>query len=169
MLDLVKPIVPNDMISMLVALFCREEAEMALFQMHPNKAPDPDGMNALFYKTLWSTIGEEIIDKVLNFLNDVENVGYVDQTHIVLIPQKKHLKSPIDFRPISLYNVVYKLVSKELANRTKKSSLWTMVIRDSKSDFVPGRFITDIVLVAYECFHFLRKKRREERLPGFET
>ena len=154
--NLVEPMVSEDMAAMLAAPFRRDEVTFALSQMHPNKAPGPDGMNALFYQSFWNIIGEDVIDKVMLFLNNIDDVGDVNQTHIVLIPKKQHCESPVDFHPISLCSVLYKLVSKVLANRMK--NVLPGVIHESQSGFVPGRLITDNVLVAYECFHFLRKK-----------
>ena len=155
--DLVEPKIDESMANMLAAPFTREEVTQALTQMHPNKAPGPDGMNALFYQSFWGTIGEDVIDKIMRFLNNVDDIGEVNQTHIVLIPKKKHCESPGDFRPISLCNVIYKLVSKVLANRMK--IVLPIAIHETQSGFVPGRLITDNVLVAYECFHYLRKKK----------
>lgn len=72
-----------------------------------------------------------MIAKVLAILNGDDDVGLINQTHIVLIPKKKNCESRVDYRPISLCNVLYKLFSKVLANRLK-------VIVDVKSLAGPG-------------------------------
>jgi hypothetical protein len=76
---------------------------------------------------------------------------------VVLIPKVKKPSRIKDLRPISLCNVLYKIVSKVLANRLKL--ILPEVISDNQSVFIPGCLITNNVLIAYELSHYLMNKR----------
>ena len=81
-----------------------------------------------------------------------------NETTIVLIPKVKKPEQVKDLRPISLCNVLYKLVSKVLANRLKQ--IFPKVISPAQSAFVSGRLISDNILVAYELTHCMRQKKK---------
>lgn len=82
----------------------------------------------------------------------------LNSTQIVLIPKKQKPDVMEDMRPISLCNVVYKVIAKVLANRLKP--LLNNIIVENQCVFVPGRMITDNVMLAFEAQHFLKKKRQ---------
>lgn len=68
-----------------------------------------------------------------------------NSTFIALISKKNNSLSVIDFKPISLCNIIYKLVSKVITNKLKP--LMNSIISSSQSAFILGRVITDNILV----------------------
>ena len=98
---------------------------------------------------------------MLDFLNSGYIVPEINYTHIVLIPKIKSPEKIFDFRLISLCNVIYKIISKVLANRLKQ--ILPQIISPTQSAFVPGHLITDNVLLVYETLHTMhgRKKRKK--------
>ena len=97
-----------------------EEVEQALKQMKSMIAPGPDGMPPLFYKYHWSTVGVDVIEATLSALNTGTMPPFLNHTFISLIPKIKNPERAKDFHPISLCNVMYKLISKTIANCLKK-------------------------------------------------
>lgn len=145
--------VTSDMNAQLSVPFTSDEVLAALSQMAPLKSLRPDGLPAVFFQKYWHLVGANITTCVLDFLNLHRLPHALNYTFIVLIPKIARPKRITEFRPISLCNVVYKLGAKALANRIKP--VLTHIISNAQSAFVPGRLITDNVLVAYEVNHFI--------------
>ena len=76
---------------------------------------------------------------------------------MVLIPKVKNPVNISECRPISLYNVVYKVIAKVVANRL--NYVIDKIISPNQSAFVPSRLISDNVIVGFECIHSLISRR----------
>lgn len=63
----------------------------------------------------------------------------------------------MEYRPISLGNMIYKLAAKTLANRLKKTL--PFIISDTQSGFINGRLITNNVLVTFETMHHTSQRK----------
>ena len=107
-------------------------------------------------------MGDNVVIVVLDYLNFSIMVPAINHTHIVLIPKVKSPEKMSDFRPISLCNVIYKIISKVLANRLKQILL--NIISSTQSAFIPGRLITDNVLVAYETLHTMNSPKKRQKM-----
>jgi hypothetical protein len=109
-------VVTTNMNRHLLSPFTALEVQQAVFQMHPSKAPGPDGMSSFFFQKYWFIIGQDVVLAVLSVVNSGYMLCKLNHSHVVLIPKKKNPQRVLDYRPISLSNVVYKILSKVLAN-----------------------------------------------------
>ena len=106
--------------NVLISPFSKGQFCQALFQMHYDKSPGPDGFNPAFYKHFWYLIGDGIFMATTSFLNIGEFPPLLKNNDIVLITKKENPLSMLDLRPKSLCNVLYIIISKVLANSLKK-------------------------------------------------
>ena len=112
--------IDDDLNSNLSGDFQASEVKQALNKMAPLTAPGPNGMSPVFYKTFWHIVGEDVTMVVLQALNSGIFPESINTTFIFLIPKIKNPRKVSDFRLISLCNVIYKLITKVVANHLKK-------------------------------------------------
>ena len=104
---------------MLSAPYTDDEVKTSLFRMFPAKAPGPDGFPAHFYLRHSNLCGYEVTKAVLHIIKGYDSAASINDTFIVLIPKVVNPTLLAQFRSISLCNVLYKIVSKVVANRLK--------------------------------------------------
>lgn len=138
-----------------------EEIKTAIFSIHPDKAPGPDGFSASFFHTNWEAIGPEIIQEIQNFFSSGTLPRSINATHICLIPKIKTPKSVADYRPIALCNVYYKIISKVLTSRLHP--ILDEIVAENQSAFVPEKAISENVLITHEVLHFLKTSDAKKR------
>ncbi|KAA3468466.1 reverse transcriptase [Gossypium australe] len=109
---------------------------MALKGMGPTKAPGPNSFPALFVQKYWHIVGKKVLEFCLKILNEGEGVKSTNTTIIVLIPKVQKPTTLVEFRPISLCSVLYKLVAKTIANRLQY--VMGQCIDKAQSASVPG-------------------------------
>lgn len=102
-------------------------------------------------------MGTDITTKILRMLNERKLEDGINETVITLIPKLKQVNRLDDCTPISLCNVVYKIISKVISNRLK--IILNEIVSKFQSAFIPGRLISDIFLLAHELSYFIRSRR----------
>ncbi|XP_056859988.1 uncharacterized protein LOC130508476 [Raphanus sativus] len=131
----------------------REEVRRAVFEINPHKCPGPDGMNGFFFQQFWETCQEEVMEMVQRFFQTGVMEEGVNNTNICLIPKSPTARKMSEYRPISLCNVAYKVISKLMTGRLKQ--VMPSLISETQAAFVEGRLISDNILVAHELLHAL--------------
>ncbi|KAL0865946.1 hypothetical protein Bca101_045064 [Brassica carinata] len=132
----------------LISEVTAEEVKTVVFKMPSNKSPGPDGYTTEFFKSAWSIIGEDVVVAVQSFFVKGFLPKGINSTILALIPKKDTAKEMKDYRPISCCNVLYKVISKILANRLKV--IMPKFISANQSAFVKDRLLMENLLLATE-------------------
>ena len=144
--------------SLLEAHVTAEEIRKVVFAMPSNKSLGPDGFPSEFFKITWPIVAQDFTIAV----QSVFRFGFlpkgVNSTILALVPKKTDSLEMRDYRPIACCNVLYKVVSKNLANRLKL--ILPRVISECQSAFVKGRLLMDNVMLATE--HIERRLSRRD-------
>lgn len=152
-LDEIPHLVTLDMNSQLTDTFTAVEVEEALTEMAPLKAPGPDRMPPLFYKSYWSLVGSDVIKAILHYLNTSSLPQSLCHSFITLISKVKNLEFISQYRPICLSNVLFKVFSKVLTNRLKY--VLPGLISEHQSALLIDRLILNNIMVALETLHYM--------------
>jgi hypothetical protein len=134
-----------------------EEIKSSLWSLKPFKAPGPDGLHPGFFQRCWHIVSDSVVKEVSHIFNCGKMPPYLNKTLISLIPKCAGPESLSQFRPISLCNTVYKIVTKSIVARIRP--LLSNLISPFQAAFVPGRRGIDNVIIAQELIHSLHKKK----------
>lgn len=122
------------------------EIKEVIFKMPTSKSPGPDGFTSEFFREVWPVIGEDIIVAIQSFFIKGFFSKGINSTILALIPKKEEAIGMKDYRRIFCYNVLYKVISKLLANRLK--CLLPKCISLNQSAFIKERLLMENVLLA---------------------
>nr|GEV71964.1 reverse transcriptase zinc-binding domain-containing protein [Tanacetum cinerariifolium] len=128
-----------------------QEVKDAVFSIGNDKSPGPNGFTAAFFKEAWNIIANDVYLAVSEFFRNGTILKEISHTIISLLPKVKSPSRVNDYRPISCCNVLFKCISKIIANRIKHSL--KTIISPNQSVFILGQSITDNILLTQELMH----------------
>lgn len=134
-----------------------EEIKEALWSMSPYKASGPDGLHTGFFQRFWLLVGDSMRKEVEKAFRTRKVPKYLNKTHIVLIPKIQGLESIENYRPISLYNSVYKIISKIIVARLRPHL--ESLIYPYQTAFIPRRRGADNDIIVQELVHTIGKMK----------
>ena len=111
-------------------------------------------------------MGESVTRAVTSFFQAGRMPDEVNNTFIVLIPKSQSSTSFNHYRPISLRNVVYKIITKLLVSRLR--NILHKLISPTQATFIPGRWIAVNQVIAHEMLHSFKKRKVKSGLMAIK-
>lgn len=137
-----------------------EECLRAVKSFKKNKSPGNDGLTAEFYLKMWPIIGN-ILVRAANVANQKGELSTSQKQAVITLLDKGKDRNQIkNWRPISLLNVDYKVISKALANRF--ITFLPQLIHVNQTGYIQDRNITENLRTISDILHYTK----EENLPG---
>jgi hypothetical protein len=154
---LFKKMVTEDEAHSLNELIKLEEIEHILKKFKSDKILRPDGWSVELFSHFFETVGGDLLEMAEEARTRGRIVGGLNTTFIALTPKVNKPQCFGDFRPISLCNLCYKIISKVIANCIKP--LLSRSISEEQLGFLQGRRIQDAIGTVHECLHSIKKKK----------
>ncbi|XP_050273143.1 uncharacterized protein LOC126716155 [Quercus robur] len=129
----------------------------ALKSMKPYKAPSVDGLHVGFFQRFWLVVGDSVKREIKEVFLRQKVLKFLNQTLVALIPKQPGPETVSQYRPISLCNTIYKIISKIIVLRL--CPLLPSLISPMQTTFLEGRRGTDNVIIAQELIYSLRKRK----------
>ena len=86
-----------------------------------------------------------------------KNLEFLNKTNVVLIPKIQGLETIGNYRPISLYNTVYKMITKIIVAWLRP--MLDKLVSPIQSAFVPGRKGVNNAIIVQEIIHTISKRK----------
>ena len=129
-----------------------DELQVALKSMKRNKAPGPDGLPMEFYVTFWKHISNVIKDSFSESLSEGELSTTQTRAIIRLIHKKEDKKLLKNWRPISLLNTDYKILTTTLAKRLQ--TILPKIINSDQTAYIKDRYIGQNIRLINDVIDF---------------
>ena len=125
--------------------------------MKEGTSPGSDGFTVNFFHHFWEMIKIDVWNIVEQSWVFGRILPALNAIFLTLIPKNEGVDLPNKFHPISLCNVIYKIITKVMANRLKL--ILASLISSEQSGFVEERQISDGIILVHEILHSIKLKK----------
>ena len=139
-------------------LLTEEELLATMKSFKRDKCPGPDDWTVEFLIPFFDLIKSDLLRMVEGTKMSSSINHKISSTHIALIPKKGDAESFMDFRPISLCNISFKIISKIIAERIKGK--FSKFLTKDQHGFLKGRNILDEVANTQEGLFAMHTKKK---------
>ncbi|XP_072077756.1 uncharacterized protein [Arachis hypogaea] len=160
------PSLSREAIESLTRNVSKEEVRKVVMGINSFKAPGADGFQDFFFKKYWEVVGTEVWELVKKAFAWFDLDSALFDTLVVLIPKVDNPSRMKEFRPINLYNVIYKIITKVVVERLRP--FLQDIIGPLRGGFIPGRGTPDNIIVAQEVLHFMKKTKSKKGVLAFK-
>lgn len=137
----------------------KQEIAKAIKDMKNGKSPGLDGLTREFYVMFWTDLGDNLTDIMGNILLGEEMPKSWSEGLVTLIYKEKGDSNELkNWRPITLLNVDYKIMTKAIANRFRKVA--GSVVNTDQSCGLPNRTIHDQLFFINDFIEYSNEKNR---------
>ena len=144
-----------------------DECFTAIKEMHNGKTPGPDGLPREFYFKYFHVFGRFFVDMINNcFNNNFLPESFLSGYITLLCKDKNNPENIKNWRPISLLNFDYKIISKVLTNRLKK--VMSSIINIDQTCAIPGRSIFDNCHLLRNIIDYAGQKKIETLIVSLD-
>jgi Reverse transcriptase (RNA-dependent DNA polymerase) len=140
-----------EQVQFLEAPFTALEIRQIVFSCDPNKAPSLDEFLFQFYQAFWDLVFSDVTALVNAFYTNQLDVLKINLATTCLLPKKIDASNIKNYRPISLINYSFKIITKLLAARL--ATIMDYLIDSTQTAYIKGRLIMDNVVCAHEVLH----------------
>ena len=137
-------------------LITKEELRKALMAMENNKSPGFDGLTSNFYKHFWPVLGEKLT-RVFNYAFNNGLLSLSQRRGIITLLFKKGDRTQLkNWRPVTLLNTDYKILTKALANRLQQ--VLPQIVNSDQTASIKGRTINDNTRLLNDVISYVNEK-----------
>lgn len=107
--DIIQPCISSDHNKSLLTPILDDKIWDVVNGIGALKTSGPDRLIVSFFHGCWDQIMDSVISLIKDLFNNGTSLRLINHTNIVLIPKIDKPKTVSNYRPISLYNVSYKI------------------------------------------------------------